>query len=231
MPTLLITGANRGIGLELTGQYLADGWTVHACCRQPGDAEALQQLGKQYSQTLAIHHLDVTSEQSIGRLVGGLADQPIDVLLNNAGVYGGSGNRLGDIDSEQWLQVFKVNAIAPLLMAQAFLNNVVNSDRKTIATISSKVGSIADNQGGGTYMYRSSKTAVNQAMKSLSIDTADMGVKAVVLHPGWVMTEMGGPNALIATEQSAAGLKSVLDNLTPQQSGRFINYDGSEIPW
>ena len=231
MKTLLITGCNRGIGLELTRQYLQDGWRVHGCCRRPQQAEALQQLAENFPKTLVLHTLDVVSEVGIAELKNTLDDEPIDLLLNNAGIYGGAGNRLGNLDSREWLQVLRVNTIAPLLMSQTFLDNVAASDNKIIASVSSKVGSIADNQGGSNYMYRSSKTALNQAVKSLSIDTAGLGITAVVLHPGWVQTDMGGPNALISTEVSAAGLKKVLDNLTPQQSGQFFNYDGSEIPW
>ncbi|WIO75339.1 SDR family oxidoreductase [Porticoccaceae bacterium LTM1] len=230
MPTLLITGANRGIGLELTRQYLEGGWNVLACCRQPDQADELKQLQSDNTM-LSIHSVDVGNEQSIKQLAEELKGKSIDVLLNNAGIYGGSGNKLGSITSDQWLEVFKVNTIGPLLMAQVFLDQVASSDKKTIATISSKVGSIEDNQSGSNYMYRSSKTAVNQAMKSLSIDASGLGIKAVVLHPGWVLTDMGGPNALINTQQSASGLKAVLDNLKMEQSGQFINYDGSEIPW
>ncbi|MDM3872492.1 SDR family oxidoreductase [Porticoccus sp. W117] len=231
MATLLITGCNRGIGLELACQYLQDGWRVHGCCRNPSQADELQQLQEQHAENLQIHALDVASERGIAELKSALEDQPIDLLLNNAGVYGGAGNRLGSLDTEEWLQVLRVNTIAPLLMAQTFLDNVAASKGKTIASVSSKVGSIADNRGGSNYMYRSSKTALNQAMKSLSIDTAHLGLKTVVLHPGWVQTDMGGPNALITVAESASGLKKVLDELTPEQSGQFINYDGSEIPW
>ncbi|MGS2722796.1 SDR family oxidoreductase [Porticoccus sp. GXU_MW_L64] len=231
MKTLLITGSNRGIGLELTRQYLNSGWRVHACCRQPQQAAELQCLADRYPDSVVVHELDVSSECSIARLKSALGSEPIDLLLNNAGVYGGAGNRLGSLDVDEWLQVMRVNTVAPLLMAQVFLDNVAASERKTIASISSKVGSIADNRGGSNYMYRSSKTALNQAMKSLSIDTGYLGVTSVVLHPGWVQTDMGGPNALITTEESATGLKVVLDNLTPEKSGRFFNYDGSEIPW
>jgi len=226
MPTLLITGANRGVGLELTRQYVADGWEVHACCRDPDKAGELRQLAN-----AKVYRLDVSREESIVQLAERLVGIPIDLLLNNAGVYGGDGNKLGGINTEEWLQVFRINTIAPLLMAQSFLKNISNSNGKTIATLTSKVGSIADNSGGSNYMYRSSKTAVNQAMKSLSIDTADLGIKTAVLHPGWVQTEMGGPNALITTEQSASGLIKVINNLTPEQSGGFYNYDGTEIPW
>ncbi|UTW44337.1 SDR family oxidoreductase [bacterium SCSIO 12696] len=229
MKTLLITGCNRGIGLELTRQYVQSGWRVHGCCRKP--SPDLQQLQEEYSQQLVVHTLEVDSERSIAALAEAIGSEPIDLLLNNAGVYGGDGNRLGSLDVDEWLQVVRINTIAPLLMAQTFLDNVAASKGKTIAAVSSKVGSIEDNQRGSTYMYRSSKTALNQAMKSLSIDTAELGIKAVVLHPGWVQTDMGGPNALITTEQSATGLKKVLDELTPEQSGHFINYDGTEIPW
>lgn len=230
MPTLLITGANRGIGLELTKQYLADNWTVFACCRNPAQANELTALATD-SPKLEVLALDVTNDQEITDLANRLKDQNIDLLLNNAGVYGGQGNKFGTINRQEWLDVFTTNTVAPMMMAQAFVEQVARSDGKTIATISSKVGSIDDNQGGSNYMYRSSKTAVNQATKSLSIDLADSGIKAVVLHPGWVLTDMGGPNALITTETSASGLKKVLDNLTPEQSGQFINYDGSGIAW
>jgi len=229
MATVLLTGANRGIGLEFVKQYLEAGWQVLACCRDPEQANALQALGDHSS--LSIHQLDVADAQSIQALASELANQPIDILLNNAGIYATGANHFGEVDTGIWIRAIQTNTIAPLLMAQAFIHNIEQGERKLIATLSSKVGSIDDNQSGGGYAYRSSKSAVNQVMKSLSIDLAPRGINTVSLHPGWVQTDMGGPNALINTKESVTGMMSVLDNLSNDLSGSFINYDGSIIPW
>ena len=132
---------------------------------------------------------------------------------------------------EEWLNVLRINSIAPITLAAALKNNLANSQYKIIAMMSSKMGSITDNTSGGAYIYRSSKAALNAAMKSLSIDLSDLGIKTLSFHPGWVQTDMGGSNAMITTETSISGIKQTLDNLTMEQSGSFINYDGSIIPW
>jgi NAD(P)-dependent dehydrogenase (short-subunit alcohol dehydrogenase family) len=228
--TILITGANRGIGLELAGQFAADGWVVLACCRNPAAAGALQALAEQHA-SIAIHPLDVTDYAHVAALSAQLRDWPIDILVNNAGIYGSGGSSFGEVDPADWRRVLEVNTIAPLMLAQAFVEQVAASRQKVIAVISSKVGSIADNSSGGSYPYRSSKTAVNQVVKCLSIDLAGLGISALSLHPGWVQTEMGGPNAEISTAQSAAGLKSILQAAGPAQNGKFIEYNGDPIPW
>lgn len=229
MSTILITGANRGIGLEFVKYYLHTDWEVHACCRSPEDATELDVLSRHMPCT--VHQLDVSDPDSINRLAEKLAEKPIDILLNNAGTYATGANHFGDIDTSIWLNAIQTNTIGPLLMAQAFISNIELGQKKLIATLSSKVGSIDDNRSGGGYAYRSSKSAVNQVMKSLSIDLADRGINTVSLHPGWVQTDMGGPNALIDTFESVNGMAKVLDNFTDEQSGSFINYDGSIIPW
>ena len=229
-PTILITGANRGIGLELATQFAADDWQVIACCRRPAAAEALQALEARHPG-VETHALEVTDYAQMKALSAALAKRPIDVLLSNAGIYGPRGVPVGEVDASEWRQVLEVNTIAPLMLVQAFVEQVAASERKLIAVISSKMGSIADNGSGGSYLYRSSKTAVNQVVKCLSIDLAERGIGVISLHPGWVKTDMGGPNAETGSDESAAGLKAILQSAGPEHSGRFFNYDGSPIPW
>lgn len=228
--TLLVTGANRGIGLEITRQFAADGWNVLACCRNPAAADELQALQQRHAQ-IEVKALDVTDYAQMASLSAELGNRPIDVLLSNAGIYGSKGVGFGEVDPAEWRAVLEVNTIAPMMLAQAFVEQVAASRRKLLAVISSKVGSIADNGSGGSYHYRSSKTAVNQVVKCLSIDLAGRGISAIALHPGWVQTEMGGPNAEISTSESVAGLKSILESAGAAQNGCFIDYDGSSIPW
>ena len=229
-PTILITGANRGIVLELTRQFAEDGWQVLACCRNPADAGQLEALGEQ-NPAIELHALDVTNYQQMAALADQMGHRPIDILLSNAGIYGSKGTGFGEVDAQEWRQVLEVNTIAPFMLVQTFVEQVAASQQKLVAVISSKVGSIADNSSGGSYIYRSSKTAVNQVVKSLSIDLADRDISVISLHPGWVKTDMGGPNGEISTDESVAGLKSILQSAGPAQSGQFIEFNGSSIPW
>ena len=229
-PCILITGANRGIGLELCRQFARDDWRVLACCRNPDAAEALRALASTFSG-IEWHALDVTDYARVNALAQQLRDSPIDILLNNAGIYGPRDVAFGNVDAAAWRQVLEVNTIAPMMLAQAFVEQVAASRHRLMAVVSSKVGSIADNGSGGGYLYRSSKTAVNQVVKSLSIDLAGRGIGVISLHPGWVRTDMGGPNAEISTERSVAGLKKILQSAGPAQSGQFLEYDGNLIPW
>jgi len=232
MPTLLVTGANRGLGLEFTRQYAEAGWQVHACCRSPENSHALKALHTAHLDRITLHKLDVADFKQIDTLAEALGDAPIDVLLNNAGVYPDhAGSRLSDADYEAWLTAFRVNSMSPLKMAQTFAPLVAKSSEKKIINITSKMGSIADNGSGGSYIYRSSKTALNSVTKSLAIDLANQGISVLALHPGWVQTDMGGPNGLINAEQSVSGMRQVIAKLTPKQSGQFIAYDGQAIPW
>jgi NAD(P)-dependent dehydrogenase (short-subunit alcohol dehydrogenase family) len=226
--TVLITGANRGIGLEFAAQYAADGWQVLACCRQPQSAIALQALAAKYSHVKVLA-LDVGDFKQIEALAMTLHNTPIDVLINNAGVYPESS--FGDSDEAAWAQAFKINSMAPLKMAEAFVTNITKSQLKKVATLSSKMGSIDDNTSGESYIYRSSKTAVNMVMKNLAIDLKPYGISVVTLHPGWVRTEMGGPNGLIDAPESAAGLRKAIEQLNLSNSGKFIAFDGKEIAW
>ena len=228
--TLLLTGANRGIGLQLTEQFAAAGWNLLACCRNPDGATDLQALSERYPQ-IEVFALDVTSYAQMATLSTQLKDRPIDILLSNAGVYGPKGVNFGEVDPAIWREVIEVNTIAPMMLVQTFVEQVAASRQKLVAIISSKVGSIADNSSGGSYLYRTSKTAVNQVAKCLSIDLAGRGISTISLHPGWVQTAMGGPNAEIGVTDSVAGLKLILEAAGPDQNGHFIEYNGEPIPW
>lgn len=232
MKTALITGTNRGIGLEFVRQYAKDGWRVLACCRHPAAADALNRLSAQYPSQITIHSLDVANHPQIEQLSQALSKQTIDLLINNAGVCPADhGDAFGKTDYAAWAHAFEVNTMAPLKMAEAFIHQISRSHLKTIITITSKMGSIADNRGGGSYIYRSSKSAVNIVMKSLSIDLNSNRIIAVLLHPGWVRTDMGGPNGLISTEQSVIGMRRIISGLSFEDSGKFYAFDGQIVPW
>lgn len=229
--SILITGANRGLGLEFTRQYAANGWRVFACCRNPHKADALQQLQLQYAGNLSLHELDVSDFQQIELLARELSGKSLDVLLNNAGLYHKGKETFGSVDYEAWMEAFRVNSMAPLKMAEAFVKNLALGQQKKIINITSKMGSIDDNTSGHHYLYRSSKTALNMVTRSLAIDLAPLGITAIVMHPGWVQTDMGGFSAPTTVQQSIAGMRQVIAHITPKDSGKFYGYDGKEIPW
>ncbi len=232
MPTALITGANRGIGLEFTRQLAAQGWQVLACCRHPDSAEALQQLSAMFPGKLGLYPLAVEEPAQIEALAGRLRGQAVDLLINNAGYYpGGMNETFGHTNREMWLRAFEINTIAPLQISEALLENLALGQGKTIALITSKMGSMGDNTSGGCYLYRTSKAALNMVATSLAQDLEPRGIKVALLHPGWVRTDMGGPNALISAQQSVAGMLKVILGLGWQDSGRFLGYDGKEIEW
>lgn len=232
MKTVLITGANRGIGLEFVRQYAGDGWRVMACVRDPSAADDLKQLAARLPEQVRSYALDVADHAQIEALSRELTEESIDLLINNAGIYPVSrGTSFHQIDYAAWADAFEVNAMAPLKMADAFFHQIARGDMKKIVTITSKMGSVADNSSGGSYVYRSSKSAVNSVMKSLSIDLEPKGVIVALLHPGWVRTDMGGPNALISVEKSVTGMRKVIAELIHTDSGKFFAYDGQIIPW
>ncbi|MBT8419785.1 MAG: SDR family oxidoreductase [Gammaproteobacteria bacterium] len=232
MPTILITGANRGIGLELTRQYVDDGWTVFACCRSPETAHALNDLAAGGS-SVDVYRLDVTDADQRASLAARLRGKPIDILCNNAGISGNWATQgFGQCQADEWLKVLHINVIAPMLMTQDFVENVAVSERKIIANISSGIGSISNaNVLDGRYIYRSSKAALNMLSVSCAYDLAERGIVVVALHPGWVRTDMGGSNATLCVEESVTALRKNLARITFSDSGRFIDIDGGTIPW
>jgi NAD(P)-dependent dehydrogenase (short-subunit alcohol dehydrogenase family) len=224
---VLITGANRGLGLEFVKQYAMDNYEVIACTRRLNKKDDLHKLQTSY-KNISIYSLDVQNFPSIDQLAKTIK-LPIDILINNAGVYPNSA--IDDINYDVWLDAFKINTLAAFKMTIAFLPHLKKGNLKKVASLTSKMGSIDDNSGGGEYLYRSSKTALNMVMKSLAIDLKPYDLALITLHPGWVRTEMGGPNGLIDADESVAGMKRQIDKLSVKTSGQFIAYDGKKIPW
>jgi NAD(P)-dependent dehydrogenase (short-subunit alcohol dehydrogenase family) len=231
MSSTLITGANRGLGLEFARQYLNDGWQVYATCRDPKAASELRHLADASGDRLEILALDVTDLATIKAAAAELDRQAIDLLINNAGVGGARGQTIGNIDYDAWAKVLDVNTMGPLRVSEAFVDHLARSERKLIVTLTSGMGSIADNTSGGAMAYRSSKAAVNMVMRSLAIDLAPRGISCVVVNPGWVQTAMGGPHATTTPAESVARLRRLIDNLGPTDSGKFFNHDGREYAW
>ena len=230
MPTVLITGANRGIGLALARGYAAEGWRVHACCRHPDRAKDLKALQESSGDRVVLHRLDVTDGLMVAGLSRVLADEAIDLLINNAGVSGPRSG-FGETDYDRWQPVLAVNSFAPLRMAERFAEQVARGERKLIVNISSKMGSIGANDSSDSIIYRASKAALNQISKCISVALAPRGITVILFHPGWVSTDMGGAEAPVAPEDSAAGIRAVIARASPADNGRFFNYDGEELPW
>ncbi len=223
--TVLITGTNRGIGLELARLYAAGEWRVLACCRAPEQAHALS------GHDVELHRLDVADPSTIDALKANIGDTAIDLLINNAGVGGGDRQSFGDIDYAAWEQTLITNTFGPYRMVEALVDNVAASAGKTIANISSLMGSITEYDEGDEYIYRSSKTALNMVMHNLSVDLKARGITVLAFHPGWVRTDMGGSEARLSPEESAAALRQSIAAATFKDTGAFLNYDGAPLPW
>ncbi|GAB5482162.1 MAG: SDR family oxidoreductase [Parasphingorhabdus sp.] len=221
MGTVLITGANRGIGLEMAKQYADNGWDVIGTAREPEKATELNAINN--AKTM---QLDAADDDSVASFMNQLGDQPVDLYINNAGIFGPQ-----EFDRDGWLELFNVNVVAPVKLANALKDNVAKSNDKKMVVISSQVGSIAENDSGEMMYYRSSKAAVNQAWKSLSNQWKDEGLTLTMMHPGWVQTDMGGPHADLTPQESVSGMREVIDNLDHAQTGMFHDYSGREIPW
>ena len=228
MSTVLITGANRGLGYEFVKQYSENEFEVLACCRNRNNAKELKELAET-SNKIRVYELDVGNVKAIKSLSQQLQNEKIDVLINNAGIYRSS--TVGNINYDEWVESFKVNTIAPYQIVENFLNQIMNSDLKKIVSITSKMGSIDDNTSGGSYIYRSSKTALNSMMRCLTHDLKNQGVATLTLHPGWVRTDMGGPGGWIDSFESVQGMIKQIDKLTIDDSGNYLDYAGKSINW
>ncbi|MAL08178.1 MAG: short-chain dehydrogenase [Maricaulis sp.] len=228
MPVTVITGANRGLGLAHAKRYLERGWTVHAACRNPDAADALGALNGK----LHIYRYDAASPDDANQLARSI-DAPVDLLFANAGVMGAERGEqaFGHVAPDAWIEALRINALGPLMLAQAFADKVAASAHKKIALQSSRMGSIADNSSGSGYVYRPSKAALNAIGKSLAVDLKPRGIAVAILHPGWVQTDMGGDNALLSVEESVAGQQAILDDLTIETSGSFWHQSGEILPW
>jgi NAD(P)-dependent dehydrogenase (short-subunit alcohol dehydrogenase family) len=224
-PTVVITGANRGIGLEFARRFAADGWRVHAAVRDPARAADLKAL----DGDVTIHQVDVTSDSQVRDFADSLGGAPVDILINNAGVMGPRGLTLEDMDFGAWVEVLRVNALSPVRVLGALLPNLEAGGRKLVVNITSRMGSIGAS-GGGSYIYRSSKAALNAAMRNIALDL-DGRLTIIMFHPGWVSTDMGGAGAPVTPQESVAGMLALIDGFGPADSGRFLDYQGEAIPW
>lgn len=230
MYKVLVTGSNRGIGLEWCRQYAEAGWRVFASCRHPESAEELRELA-QGCPRLSIHRLDVARADSIAALHAELQGEAIDVLVNNAGVYFEKYAHTDALRYDDWMQTFEVNTIGPMRVTEALLDQLARGKRRLVVNMTSHMGSIAEIEAPGDYYYRSSKAALNAAMKGLSIALKARGIGVLLLHPGWVRTRMGGWDAPIMPAESVAGMRGLADKFSIDMSGRFFRFNGTEIPW
>ncbi len=228
----LITGANRGLGLEFVRQLAARGDRVFATCRNPAAANALNDLQAQYGDLLSITALDVADPESITLSLAEISSQTdtLDLLINNAAIALDE-DGLGSFELETMRTILTVNAITPMLVIQEYLELIKAGDRPKIVNISSGAGSLASRNSLRSYSYSASKSALNMYTRNLSFALKDDGVIAIVLGPGWVKTDMGGPNAHITPEVSIGGMLPVIDGLTLDDSGGFFNYTGDIVPW
>ncbi|MBT3550738.1 MAG: SDR family oxidoreductase [Rhodospirillaceae bacterium] len=227
MATVLVTGSNRGIGLEFARQYAASGWRVIATCRNP---DAAAELGA-ITGDIEVRKLDMMDLGAIDALAGDLDGTAIDVLLLNAGINPQpEAPPSGGTDYVAWADAFRTNTMAPLRAAVAFAEHVTSSEQKVIASISSGNASIERNPGGN-YVYRSTKAALNLCMSGLSKEFKDRGTTIIMLSPGWVRTDMGGPNAARSPEESISDMRAIIEGLGPEDNGRFVHYDGTDVPW
>ncbi len=227
---LLVTGANRGIGLELTRQAVSPGDHVLATCRDPAGADQLQALHSEHPESLEIFALDVTSDASVAALTRSVGGRAIDVLVNNAGISGGPAQDTERMDYGAWADALSVNTMAPFRVTMAVLPALRRSSKPRVVTLSSLMGSLTGT-GTGSFAYRSSKAAVNKVMQLLATEFAGAGIIVVPVHPGWVRTDMGGSDAPLTVDESVRGLLALIDRLTQADSGRFLDWTGGELPW
>ncbi|MEL7029528.1 MAG: SDR family oxidoreductase [Pseudomonadota bacterium] len=238
MTTVLITGASRGLGLEHARQFAARGFRVVATCRSRDAPGALGDVARAHGDDVEILDYEAGDLASADRVAAALGGTPIDILINNAGIYGAANfvdgmeaQSLGSIDYENWRNVLQVNLLAPMRLTEALIENIAASERRIVAMMSSDLGSIENNRMGQSYAYRSSKAALNMMTKGLSVNLKERGVIAVSLAPGWCRTDLGGDIAEIDPADSVRGQQAVLDQLTLDDTGRFINWMGQDTPW
>ena len=224
MPTVFITGASRGLGEEFVKQFLEDDWDIIATCRNPDEIQL--DIPR---NSIDIIPLDVTDHDSITRLKADLGKRPIDVLINNAGIIG-QRDGFGTLDYSAWAGAMDTNVFGPMRIAEALIENVVESDLKQMVFITSRMGSITETHPNA-YVYRSSKAALNMAVRCMSLELADKGITAILFHPGHVQTDMGGASAPVTPKASIAGMKEQIVNFTQKNNGAFLSYDGGSIPW
>ena len=236
MTTILITGANRGLGLEFVRQYQDKDMTIHACCRNPGAANELNSLANNSGGSTQVHRMEVSDSSEVRAVADALKGVAIDRLINNAGILGTiidqpGNSAFGSLDYSAWEETLRVNVLSPFRVCEAFVEHVAGSDEKLMVFLSTHMASITELTDGGFYPYRSSKAALNLVIKGLSIDLKDRGVRTLALHPGWVKTDMGSQAGAVEIPDSIAGMKDVISDFKAPRTGEFINYDNSPIQW
>lgn len=232
MPKVLVTGSNRGLGIEWVRQYAAEGWRVFATCRHPAEANELNKLAAK-QETLTIHRMDVTRQDEISALARELLNESIDVLINNAGIYleKYDGTNLDKLRFDDWELTLRVNTLGCLRVTSALKEMVARSERRLVVAISSHMGSITEIANSGGYYYRSSKAALNAAMRGLSLELKPLGMGVLILHPGWNNTRMGGPDAPFRPIDTVSGMRQIIEGFSLKNTGQFLRFDGVEIPW
>lgn len=232
MCNILITGSNRGLGLEWVRQYAGEGCRVFAACRHPCEANDLQALVDKHDK-VSIHRMDVTKPDEINALAVDLLEQPIDILINNAGIYLEKYWDVGlrKLNYQDWIKTFEVNTLGPVRVTEAFMDNVARSSRRQVVVTSTHMASIADIAEPGAYYYRSTKAALNAVMEGLSHELEEKKVGLLILHPGHVQTRMGGGGTSLMPPESVRGMRALVDQFTMKNTGRFFRYDGLEMPW
>lgn len=232
MANVVVTGANRGIGLEFVRQLLRRGDRVWACTRHPETSRELMAWSRQHgSDRLTVLPLEVTNPAHQANLFATVGSAAVDLFVSNAGVYGPRLDRVGSTDASAWEETLRINVIAPKQLVEGLVPALRRSQQPVVALLTSKMGSLDDNHSGGAYIYRSSKAALNAVGKSLAHDLAGEGIKILMLHPGWVRTDMGGPNAEMDVSESVTAMLGIINAAVPADNGRFIDVDGSTIPW
>jgi len=236
MPTVFVTGANRGLGYEHVKQYANKGWRVIACAREPDNASDLQKLHAEYGDNFIIEQLDVINHQDIDKLSRKFKDTPIDVLINNAGTTGPLGvpgamdyQRIDSMDYDIWRNILEVNLISPFKVATAFHDHIAQSEKKLLIMMSSDLGSVEQNTFGGFYSYRASKAALNIISKGMSVDWKDLTV--IALAPGWCKTYLGGEEAEVHPDESVENQQEMFERIISNNSGMFLDRFGKEVPW
>lgn len=227
---IVVTGANRGIGLEFVRQFAARGDDVVATARHPASATRLQSVANGSAGRVSVYPLDVLDDRSARALAEALGDLRVDVLINNAGISGKM-TSLEDLDLPDVLRTFDVDALGPIRVTRALLPSMRRAGTRKIVHITSKMGSISDNTSGGAYGYRMAKAALNMACKSMALDLGEEGFTVFVVNPGWVQTAMGGKRAPTSVEESVANMIGLIDRVGPEASGKFFNHTGEEVPW
>lgn len=232
MPSVMVTGSNRGLGIEWVRQYAEEGFRVFATCRHPAEAEELKALAKKH-RTVTLHRLDVTKQDDVSALAREFLNESIDILINNAGVYLEKYDdvSLDTIRFDDWELTFRVNTFGCLRVTRTFQQMVARSERRLVVAISTHMGSITEIETPGACYYRSSKAALNVAMKGLSLELKPSGIGVLILHPGWNNTRMGGPDGPYRPVDTVSGMRDIIERFDLHDTGRFLRFDGTEIPW